>query len=334
MPCGNYVSREADAAGAVSRPFNQGETMAPSNQDLRIGIYGTGLFQDHYPDPTPSYQEQLTAIANGGYTTVVLWALHVHSTGDFYYNDNLMVQNGVISTSSDPNAKRLNPDFVALVKQLATTGSVREILLSIGPFQSDFQAIVDNLDVAQRNFAALFAAMPITAVDFDYEPTDGPFDVDMIVDLTTMLDGLGVGTTYCPYTDQGSWSQCLTGVYSKAGRQLVRWFNLQCYDGGYGNDPTQWASAIAQAGETGIADPASFVLPGYWVAHTGDKTLYNTCPAQLRSILSGFAPKGVTGAWVWNSGDIFTNEGVASLCGGAAKTPGDYAQAMIAGLGG
>lgn len=290
----------------------------------RIALYGSGLFNQ--TDPSPPYAEQITQLTTGGFTTVLLWSIHVHENGDFYYNDTLMVRDGVV---------QLGADFAENVNALVA-GGVKEILLSVGAWgtTSDFTSLQATWNTAgAKNFGALAAAFPVTAVDFDYESQTGYSSSEeaLIVDLTLKVSQLGMGVTYCPYTDAPFWMRCLQQSYKQnGGVQPVRWLNLQCYAGGAGNDPTEWIKAVKNA-NAGIADPGAFVVPGYWVAG-GEGDL---CPSQLQSTFAGLKGSGITGGFLWNSSDLFQYESASSpSCQGSATYPVDYAKAIANGLGG
>ncbi len=316
--------------GAVSPEIMESEHMSTGT----IQFYGSGLFQDAYPNPTVPYATQLAQIQKSPFNRCVLWALHVQTNGDFYYNDTPMVQNGKFVTSTDPT-KGVNPDLASLLSQVKSGGNVGKILFSIGPFQSDFDHIVANLASARANFAALKAALPIDGIDFDYEGNYGDQDATNLANLTTLLyKDLGLEVTYCPYTYESFWLSCLAQVYQKNKNvQLVSAFNLQCYDGGTGNDPAQWAAEISSYGSPlGIADPITFIFPGFWVAHAGAKSGMGQCPSEMQSTFTALQPEGVVGGWVWNSGDIFNNES-AALCPNQDVTPNGYASAIANGLG-
>ena len=193
--------------------------------------------------------------------------------------------------------------------------------------------LADPSFVAEPNLQALSAAFPVTAVDFDYESQTGyqPNEAAMIVDLTLKVSKLGIGVTYCPYMEPGFWTRCLQQSYQQNGNvQPVLWMNLQCYAGGAGNDPRDWIGAVQKA-DAGVADAGAFIVPGYWVAG-GDG---NMCPAQLQSTFEGLKGTGITGGFLWNSGDLFQYESQSSSsCQGAATFPVDYANAIVNGLGG
>ncbi|WP_420130559.1 mannan-binding lectin [Longimicrobium sp.] len=300
----------------------------------RVGLYGTGLFNE--TNPSPSYAEQITQLTKGGFTTVLLWSIHVQANGDFYYNDTPMVSGGKL---------QLGSDFADNVNALVS-GGVSEILLSVGAWgtASDFVNLQATWDTAgAKNLQALCAAFPVTAVDFDYEPQAQydptgklikpaytPAEAAMIIDLTMKVSSLGVGVTYSPYENIPFWTYCLQQLYQLNGNvQPVQWLNLQCYAGGAGNDPLDWITAVNLA-DAGIADSGAFVVPGYWVTG-GEGT---TCPSDLQSTFQGLSGSGITGGFLWNSGDLFQYESANSPSCGGATYPVDYANAIVNGLGG
>jgi hypothetical protein len=290
----------------------------------RVALYGNGLFNQ--ANPSPPYAEQITQLTKGGFTTVLLWSIHVHANGDFYYNDTLMVSGGEL---------KLGADFTENVKALVK-GGVKEILLSVGAWGTtdDFVNLQATWNTAgAANLGALSAAFPVTAVDFDYESQSGygPTEVALIVDLTMKVSQLGVGVTYCPYTEIPFWTQCLQQSYQQNGNvQPVSWMNLQCYSGGAGNDPRDWIAAVKGA-DAGVADAGAFIVPGYWVASGDGGTM---CPSQLQSTFQGFEGTGITGGFLWNSADLFQNESANSPTCGGGTYPADYANAIVKGLGG
>ena len=287
--------------------------------NYNIGIYANGLFVD---TPIP-LQTQLQQISSAGFSTVLFWSLHVHPNGAFYYNNTLLVQNGEVMISQE---------FISLAQQLKTPGIVKTVLFSIGAWgtSSDFQNIITNIPLAVKNFKALINTLGIDGFDFDYEGDYTPADQKNITTITELLYSLGMKVTYCPYTAQDWWLGCLQQVYARNKQQLVSGYNLQCYAGGAGNDPLQWAQYIQSSGlPTGIVDAASFVLPGYWVQQTGSGD--GQCPTTMQQTFASFSGKGLAGGWCWNTGDVFTNE-TTGLCGSQQTLPANYAQAITAGL--
>ncbi|MFZ0267734.1 hypothetical protein [Caulobacter sp.] len=293
-----------------------------------IAIYGSGLFQDGYPTPLVPYTEQASQL-NAGITTVILWSIHIHPGGDFYLNDTLFVSGGEIKYATDGKSG-VNPDFPTLVQALMTGGgSVRDLIVSVGAWgtTSDFTAWLDAREQVKTNLSALVSAFGVAGVDFDFESEDGYTDSErsMIVTLTLDVGSLGLYATYCPYTAPSFWTDCLVDVYARNGQQqVVRWMNLQCYAGGTGNSPIDWAQAVQSAGATGVSDPDAFIVPGFAVLGAD-----GFGPGQMQQTFAGFAGTGVTGGFLWNSSSIWSTE----ASGGGQPTPADYAQAIGNGLG-
>ncbi|KQY30158.1 hypothetical protein ASD38_12795 [Caulobacter sp. Root487D2Y] len=293
-----------------------------------IAIYGNGLFQDGYPNPPIAYDVQVEQL-NAGITTVILWSIHIHAGGDLYLNDTLFVSDGQIQYATDGKSG-VNPDFPRLITSLMTGGSVKDLLVSVGAWgtTSDFSAWLAARDQVKTNLGVLQSTFGVTGVDFDYESQDGYTSADqsMIVALTLDVGSLGLFATYCPYTASDFWTGCLTAVYQQNNQQqIVRLMNLQCYAGGSGNSPTDWARAVQNTPDTGVADAYAFIVPGYAVigADGGD-------PASLEQTFAGLAGTGITGGFLWNSGGIWATEASE---GQGAPLPSDYAQAITNGLG-
>ncbi|PVM89415.1 hypothetical protein DDF62_13020 [Caulobacter radicis] len=288
-----------------------------------IAIYGNGLFQDGYPTPPVPYTTQAQQL-NQGITTVILWSIHIHDGGDLYLNDTLFVSKGQVKYATD-GSSGVNPDYPALVKQLMSGGSVRDLIVSVGAWgtTSDFTAWLGARDQVKTNLAVLQSTFGITGVDFDYEGDYTANDRKMIVTLTLDVGSLGLYATYCPYTATDFWTGCLADVYAQNNnQQIVKWMNLQCYAGGAGNDPTQWAQAVQQTPNTGVANPYAFIVPGYAVEGAQGEG-----PASIQQVFSQLAGSGITGGFLWNSSGIFSTE----PSGG--PTPADYAAAINNGLG-
>ncbi len=288
-----------------------------------IAIYGNGLFQDGYPTPPVPYATQAQQL-NQGITTVILWSIHIHDGGDLYLNNTLFVSKGQIQYATD-GSSGVNPDYPALVKQLMSGGSVRDLLVSAGAWgtTSDFTAWLGAREQVKANLAVLQSTFGITGVDFDYEGVYGDETQKMIVTLTLDVGSLGLYATYCPYMQSSFWTGCLADVYAQNNsQQIVKWMNLQCYAGGANNNPLQWAQAVQQTANTGVSDPYAFIVPGYAVEGAEGEG-----PSSIQQAFSQLAGSGITGGFLWNSGGIFSTE----PSGG--PTPADYAAAINAGLG-
>jgi hypothetical protein len=284
--------------------------------NYNLVLYGSGLFGNNN-NPTTN-QQQCTAVRNSGFSTVILWTLHVHNNGDFYYNNTAIVQSGAFS---EANFHYLPP----LVRSLKTGGTVNKVLFCIGSADAgDYRGIAALLQTRQgratlqKNFSALIQALPLDGFDFDLEEFDQDYTAT-IIGLSLMLSrDLNAPTiTYCPYNEEDFWFNCLAEVYDQNnGQQVVRWMNLQCYAGGGNNDPDQWVADLQayskQTAPLGISDANAFIVAGY---DAGDQ------PAGIKQDFSG---KKIQGGFIWNSTEIFQS----------GSTPVDYAQAVAQGLGG
>jgi hypothetical protein len=298
-------------------------------------LYGAGLF-DSKPGNL-SYDQQLSEVQNSGFTSVILWTLHVHTNGDLYYNDTLIVQNGQYSNPD-------NPAFGKYVAGLRSQGSsVNQVLFGIGSGGvSDFAAIQGLLSTPagtqtlMTNFAALQANVPVNGYDLDLEEFPLEDYTQTIITLSLLLNKkFGTYITFCPYCDETFWVNCLSGIYQNNNKtQIVSWMNLQCYDGGTGNDPAQWAAAIKNASSpTGVTNPVQFVIPGYWCYNTSQKSFMGQCPDQIQQTFADLAKSdpGINGGFIWDSSDIFTNQGSGS-CSGGSMDCAAYATAINNGI--
>ena len=299
-------------------------------------LYGSGLFGSQ--PGNLNYDQQLQQVQSSGFTSVILWTLHVHNNGDIYYNDTLIVHNAVYSNPQYPK-------FASYVKALksGSTG-VKKVLFGLGSGgATDFAAIKGLLATASgtqmlmKNFAALQKAVPVDGIDFDLEEFPLEDYTQTIIQLSMLLNQqLNVFITFCPYTDSTFWVNCLSGIYAKNNKkQVVAWMNLQCYDGGGGNDPADWASDIKSASSpTGVINPVAFVIPGYWCYNTTQKSYMGQCPDQIEKTFAGLASsdKGISGGFIWNSTDIFTNQNSGSCSGGEMDCKA-YVTAINTGLG-
>jgi hypothetical protein len=308
---------------------SQGASMNGNN----VVIYGYGLFQktvNNQPAKFP-FPEQFSQMIDSGFTTVILWALHVDSSGNLLYNDEKAAVNGNVT---------LNPSAVSYIQQLKVKGMINKLFFSIGgsgaDANSDFANILKNRAAATQNFQALKTTLSLDGIDFDYEGDMDTNGVNTIAALTMMMHNLGLATTYCPYSDTGFWLRCLALAYKLNNNiQPVSWLNLQCYDGGSENTPGEWANQIRNYKNLGIDQPEAFVVPGLWAVNQ-DKPAEGMCPTQMQSQFSQWQSQspGITGGWVWNTYDVFENENLQPTPCDGPTTPTAYAQAIQNGLAG
>jgi hypothetical protein len=281
---------------------------------IMSAIYGGGPFYAGSP--------ALSTLNQTGFTTVVCWAVHVHTNGDLIYNDTQICSEGAYTGDASWGDE---------LKAVKTGGSVNRILFSIGGWDTgDFtnlQQIIDTEGtgpntVLYQNFAALLKAIPvIDGIDLDDEDN---YDQNTIVQLCQMLATIGYGQiTFCPYTQQAFWNNCLSAL-NQSNPGLVTGYNLQCYAGGSNNlhDVSSWISGVQAVMGTSF-DAAAFVNPGLWCLNGADCSS-GMSPGTIEAFFKGWATKGIAGGFIWLYDDIMK-------CG---NDPQDYAVAINDGLGG
>jgi hypothetical protein len=314
-----------------------GESQMNTAQNISIYINN---FDTQNPGPATNptlqqLQQYATDINGSGFTTGILWALHINAEGDFIYNGGApMISGGQLQSGLR--------DLQGLLSSIKTGGMINKLLFSTGGWtcESDFVNIGNLIqqygtgseNPLYRNFQALKSQLFIDGIDLDLEadsspsPYSHPYDyyTDTVVQLTQMLSSLGMETTFCPYTAKDFWLGCLAQVYQNNNQQLVGCLNLQCYDGGARNTQSEWVGYIQQYGSNlGIGDPAAFVVPGFDAS---------TCPSELESLFSNskIMAAGIQGGFVWNYSEILGNQG-SGTCAPNNSTA-DYASDIVNGI--
>jgi hypothetical protein len=269
-----------------------------------IAAFGLG---ELYP---PNLANNMSALQTAGWTTIIVSLFHIDAAGNLGFNDTPIINNGQYVGSTDWPGQ--------LKKLVQGSGStVTTLEASIGGWGvSDFaniQTIYQNNNksfagtLLQKTFQTFYTTFPvITLIDMDMENT---YDQASFVAFCQMLIQIGFGITFCPYTMQSFWTASLAAL-NKSNPGAVKWWNLQCYAGGGGNDPQDWASAITSAipgfntngfilasdWSRNLNQPSSNPSSWYW---EGD------CPPAMQNLLSNFATEScVGGAFVWNIDQI------------------------------
>lgn len=246
----------------------------------RSAVYGGGPFYS-------GGQSVMNTLRASGFTTVVLWAIHVHAdTGDLYLNDQLVVSNGQYVG---------NAGWPAQLRTLKTAPtSVNRIEVSVGSAGPDDWGAINTLinsggtgtsSILYRNFAALKTATGADAINDDDEQH---YDLNSTTAFARMVISMGQTFTFVPYTNMGFWHS----LKSSLGASVDRVY-LQDYAGGTGNDPGAWASNLGMP-----------VDPGLWSKHgTGCTT--GDSPADVATKMAAWkASAGIPGGFMWLYDDI------------------------------
>jgi hypothetical protein len=189
-----------------------------------------------------------TRAHNSKMTTLFLFTLQVNSDGSLRFNDH-----AVVNSSGGWTAGTWGTRVAG-----CRGGSVNRIELAIGNWGSVSFDNIRNLINAgrigdlRRNFQTLFSKVGIDAVQMDDEKT---YDRTTMVRFCKMLrDDCGKWVSLCPYTNQTFWKNVKSDLGSR-----VSGVWLQCYDGGAGNDPVAWRTAL---GNTSILFPGETIFTG------------------------------------------------------------------------
>lgn len=221
--------------------------------------------------PTVTWQD---TARKSGFTRLFLFTLGVDSAGTITGFGHTLCQNGVYVGDSTWGSK------LAACKVAPST--VNRIEICIGSWGSDAFTNIRNLvnsqgtgsgSILYKNFLALKNAIGVDAIQFDDETT---YDVNSMVAFGSMLGNVGLKVTLCPYTNQGFW----TNVRSQLGSKVDAIY-LQCYDGGAGNDPSNWTAAFG----------GFKVTPGLWGntdSNTSVMTKMRTWNADADGLPGGF----------------------------------------------
>ncbi|WP_282087893.1 T9SS type A sorting domain-containing protein [Aquimarina algiphila] len=261
----------------------------------------------------PIYNNRNSSISelrNSGFTTVIVWTIHIESNGDLGFNGEFpLVQNGVyVGNQSYPNF----PADIALLKTAPT--SINRVEFGLAAAGSGTFAAVQNFHNSEgfgpgttlyKNFEALKAAIPgIDAFNNDDEVT---YHAPSAVAFTKMLAGLGYKNAIVPYRNSTFWSTLVSEVNAAYPGNIDRNY-LQCYAGGSANNP------CSSTWDFGIP-----VFPGLW-GGSGQSSV-STVESRMNSWQNNC---GITGGFMWIYDDFDSSPSVAAYAGAInnALSPG------------
>ena len=236
-----------------------------------------------------------TQIQDAGFNSIILFQGVIRPNGsiEYYGNDapaprNQLADNGVYvggDTQKDIiqgyKAKGIRVELCMSQGQPNPGGSwisVQQLYQSDGLTTSGALA---------KNLVALKNAWGLDAINDDDEYL---YDVDSTVAFAHLLGQIGMKFTLAPFTEQTFWQQVVSRVNNA---HILDRSYLQCYDGGYGNDPSSWASA------TGISQ-----IPLLWSTNQAIPSEGHT-PSQMQSAMQAYQAGGnVVGGGIWDDQDI------------------------------
>jgi hypothetical protein len=280
-----------------------------------IAVYAEGALYPSASNPQP-VPVTITQLQASGFNTLILGLFHIgrdysisppQINGDLYYNNTLVISQGTYVGDAT---------WPGLVASISGSGVTQTCASIGGGGVMDYETIQKiyaangnsfagtNLMKSFQTFRTTFPTVGI--IDLDCEET---YDQPSFVAFCQMLIGLGFKITFCPYTYQVFWNGALKALnISNPG--AVAWWNLQCYDGGTGNDPDTWAAGIRNA-------VAGFNTDGFIVA--GDWT--NDTPSGVQALMSSFSGQAsVGGGFLWTLDNMIDGAGPMSAFAQAVKT--------------
>ena len=272
--------------------------LQPPDASAASTIFGGGPF---YSGGTAA----MNALRASGYTTVMLWCIHVNSSsGNLVLNDQLLVSNGTYVGNASWPAQlatlKTPPTSVNRIEVSVASWGVNDFL-SIQTLMNLYGTNTDS--ILYRNFQALKTATGATAVDFDDETL---YDVATAVKFGRMLSSIGYKVTLCPYTGASFWQS----VYSQLGTNIVDAVYLQCYAGGAGNNPATWNGYF----------PGTKVQPGMWCKNGAGCASGNTASEVQAQMAAWKSSASIPGGFMWLYDDM-----LSCTAGGTAA---DYARAI------
>ena len=194
------------------------------------GVYVGG----HIRRERPGTIEKLR---NSGFTYIILFNINVEPDGTLTTDGETVCKDGkYVFGNTQPNYV----SDIKKLKQAPTTISRIEICIG-GWGNESFSRIkelinshgVGSSTILYKNFKALKNAIPeIDAVNNDDEYC---YDVATAVKFHQMMCTLGYKTTVAPYTNRSFWENLVSQLGDRCDRVLI-----QCYDGGAGNNPSDW----------------------------------------------------------------------------------------------
>ena len=243
-----------------------------------VGILGGG----------PVYKHNVTNInelKKSGFNELIVWSVEVNSAGDLNLNGEFP-----LTSAGAYIGNQTYPDFPADLAKIKS-GTVKRVTLSVGSSNygdwEDIKALVDKQgtgpnSILYKDFAALKAALPIDAVDFDDENS---YDESSTEAFAVMLGKLGYKVTINPYTNNSYWISLVAAINKKLAG-TVDGVHLQTFAGGEGNTPCSGWNFGSVPVFPGISDQSS--APPY------------LNPAQTEAAMQGWHKQcGITGGWVW-----------------------------------
>ena len=251
---------------------------AAAAQTGYVGILGGGPVYKHVT-------KNIAEIKKSGFNELIVWSVEVNTAGDLNLNGEFP-----LTSKGKYIGNKTYPHFPADLANIKK-GTVTRVTFSVGSSNfgdwEDIKSLVDAQgtgpsSILYKDFAALKAALPVDAVDFDDENS---YDSESTTKFAEMLGKLGYKVTMNPYTNNSYWISVVSQI-NTALPGTVDGIHLQTFAGGGGNSPCSGWNFGSVPVFPGISDQTS--APPYLT------------PAQTQTAMQGWHKQcGITGGWVW-----------------------------------
>ncbi|CAK7205971.1 hypothetical protein SEUCBS139899_008752 [Sporothrix eucalyptigena] len=263
-------------------------------------------------------ESNTTALMTSGFNTVILFSFGVLGNGDIVYYTTNSVTGGIHTTLASNGSYVGGPALANKVQSFKTAPGTQidRVEISMSSSGTAFQNVSSLIrrdgtgpeTLLSRNFAALRKAWTLDAFNNDDESV---YDVASTVRFAELLgDPAGANFphyTAAPYTNMRFWTSVLQGI-STSTHLSEGFFDrvyLQEYDGGAGNDPNSWQTALVPKSSK---EETVSMVPILWVTNDS-KPSQGTTPAQAETRFKRWAAStashpGVAGGGYWNDYDI------------------------------
>lgn len=300
--CGGGAQSQLAPLGSLQPSTAQTNVVTATTQTGYVGILGGGPVYKHVP-------KNIYELEHSGFNELIVWSVEVGSTGDLNLNGEFPLTSG-----GNYIGNETYPHFPADLKKIKL-GTVKRVTLSIGSSNygdwEDIKALVDSQgtgpdSILYKDFAALKAALPLDAIDFDDENS---YDSSSTIKFAVMLGKLGYKVTMNPYTNSSYWTSVVSEINTKR-PGTVDGIHLQTFAGGEGNSPCSGWNFGSVPVYPGVSDQTSappYLTPGQ--TNTAMKHWHTQC--------------GITGGWLWIFDQI-----------AGTKLVRKYAHAITSGVGG
>ncbi|PKQ64519.1 hypothetical protein BZG02_05105 [Labilibaculum filiforme] len=296
----NETKNISDALGII-KGLTSKPTLPPTGK--YSAIFGGGSFYS-------GGDAVILDMRNSGFTTAILWTIHIEEDGSMIYNDK-----AVINASGDYIG---DPEWgTRLSKLLEAPTTIDRIELGIGAWGAkswqNIKKLIEEEGTGSdtKLYKAIYKLKEITgatAINYDDELT---YDVESSVKFSLMLADMGLKVSLCPYTKTSYWQSVYQQVEAERPGTIDRVY-LQCYAGGASNTPSDWNQYF------GDID----VSMGLWCKN-GTNCSDGDSPASIQSRISS-EKNIIAGGFIWLYDDI-------KSCSDFGKTQA-YANAINEGL--